>query len=199
MSERGDLLRVATEGYLSQLDKMRCWFMACFRHVRCANTRADLVQECLSHAWEQWLSMMRRGIDPVHTIGGVLKFVALHVRAGNRPFVRVGRKRKLQKGSRGSQWARLNEALERGQLADTERFACYEGADFGPDRVAAHNLDWSAWIASLPAWQREFLTAYLDARTLTRVCRALGIGKQTAMSRLTRLRESWEAFIADRD
>ena len=72
------------QGFLSILPRVEVHARVCFRHVRCADRRADAVAEAVAIAWAWYRRLAHRGKDARQFPSALASLAARHVRSGRR-------------------------------------------------------------------------------------------------------------------
>jgi hypothetical protein len=184
-----------------------------FRHLRCRHRKADLLQEMRALAWKWFLSLHRRGRDPLDFVAGFVSLLARAVHSGRRLAGMLRAKDVANPAAQGRHGFRL-EPLPVAPRAGHERlYASPRGQelhDAFEERLRDNTItpvvdqvqfriDFPAWLKTLTGRERRLV------RVMARGERTLDLSRQFEVSpaRISQLRrefqEGWERFTADPD
>jgi hypothetical protein len=182
-----------------------------FRHLRCRHRKADALQEMRALAWKWFLSLHRRGRDPLDFVKGFVSLLARAVHSGRRLAGMLRAKDMANPSAQGRHGFRL-EPLPVALRAGHDRLYAdphgQELHDAFEERLrdntitpvvdqVAFRIDFPAWLKTLTGRERRLV------RTMARGERTLDLSKQFGVSpsRISQLRrefqEGWLRFIAD--
>lgn len=167
-----------------------------WRHIRCASTRDDLIQEALGLAWRDWLRCLDRGRDPRVVAWAIAMHAVLRAARGQTIHRGPANCRRFDT-SVGCQPTHHEISLP--QSADED--ASPEAAEALQDRrgaepwqLAVVNLDWTEFLSTLTPTERRLMELGELGHSVKHTAQQLGIGMTHAVSLRARCRERWLAL-----
>jgi hypothetical protein len=182
-----------------------------FRHLRCRHRRADLIQEMRALAWKWFLSLHRRGKDPLDFVKGFVSLLARAVHSGRQLAGMLRAKDPLNPATQGRHGFRVEPLPVAPRAGHDRLYAAPHGQelhDAFEERLRDNTvtpvldqvqfrIDFPAWLATLTGRERRLV------RAMARGERTLDLSRQfqVSPSRISQLRrefqEGWLRFIAD--
>jgi hypothetical protein len=184
-----------------------------FRQLRCRHRKADYIQEVRALAWKWFLSLHRRGKDPLDFVKGFVSLLARAVHSGRR----LARMLTVKDALNPATQQRHGFYVEPLPIATRAGHECLYASPHGQelhdafeerlrdntvtpvlDQVA-FRIDFPAWLATLTGRERRMV------RAMARGERTLDLSKQFELSpsRISQLRrefqEGWERFTGEHD
>jgi hypothetical protein len=180
--------------FLRQLPRIYAHARYAFRHVVCADARADRVAETVALAWRHFAALSRRGKDPTRFVTTLSLRASQAVKAGRRLVRSDGARDALSPVAR----VRHGFAVERlphprceaphlaEALADNTRTPVPEQAAF--------RLDYPRWRAGFRPRTRAVLDALAVGGRTGEVARRFGLSQGRVSQLRRRFAASWRRF-----
>jgi hypothetical protein len=182
-----------------------------FRHLRCRHRKADLIQEMRALAWKWFLSLHRRGKDPLDFVKGFVSLLARAVHSGRRLAGMLRAKDVANPAAQGRHGFHVEPLPVAPRAGHDRLYAAPRGQelhDAFEERLRDNTItpvldqvqfriDFPAWLKTLTGRERRLV------RAMARGERTLDLSRQFDLSpsRISQLRrefkEGWLRFIAD--
>jgi hypothetical protein len=201
-------LQILQAHFLSILPRVQLHAEIHFRHIKCADRRAEAIAEVVGLSWSWYLSAVERGKDPAEFVSALADFAVKHVRCGRRLCGQEKAKDVMSPRAQRNKGFEVESLPSSTCQSHEEFFASPHGQDRMdvveerlrdntqspiPDQ-AAFRIDYPAWLKQLDRRKRKIVKdMVLDLGTMELAAKhKLSPGRISQMRREFRL--DWHRF-----
>jgi hypothetical protein len=182
------------ERFLEHLPRFRSYARFALQHVRCPDTRADLVAEAVALGWRHFVALTRKGRHPERFVGTLALRCAQAVRAGRRLCGSEPARDVLSPAAMARHRVRVDRLDRTPRPGDPVIEALAGNTRSRVPDQAAFRLDFPRWRRTFGRRDRRVLDALMAGGRTAEVAAAFRVtaGRVSQMRRM--FRESWAAF-----
>jgi hypothetical protein len=169
-----------------------------FRHVRCRQKKADLVQEVVGLAWKWWLRLVQRGKNPMAFVSTLASFAARAVRCGRRVCGQLRAKDVMSEVAQQRRHFTVSKLPDCSTLSENplaEALIDHQQADV-PDHVA-FRIDFPCWRRSHSLRNRRIIDDMMVGNRTSDLARKHRISPARVSQLRRELHRDWQLFTGD--
>jgi hypothetical protein len=197
--------------YLALLPRIETHARIYFRHIRCPNAKADLLQEMRALAWQWLVRLDRRGKDVNDFVAGFVTLLARAVNSGRQLTGQAKAKDVLNPrtqrrhgftveplpASLGASFERLYASPHGQGLHDAFEERLQDNLITPvPDQVQ-FRIDWPAWLGTLTSRERRLIRAMACNERTSDLSRQFEVSRARISQLRREFHDAWEDFCGE--